>query len=87
LGVITRLRNPLLASLRDSPKPRPDLRLVIPGFGYGIGIVPLATVEGPQGFTGNGVWGCGCIGVKNHCHCEKRRLMRSDAAILWYAIM
>jgi len=23
LGVITRLRNPLLASLRDSPKPRP----------------------------------------------------------------
>jgi len=24
LGVITRLRNPLLAPLRDSPKPRPE---------------------------------------------------------------
>jgi len=29
LGVITRLRNPLLASLRDSPKPRPDLHLLV----------------------------------------------------------
>ncbi len=32
LGVITRLRNPLLAPLRDSPKPGPDLHLVIQGF-------------------------------------------------------
>jgi len=38
LGVITRLRNPLLASLRDSPKPRPDLHLVIQGSGHGIGV-------------------------------------------------
>ncbi len=29
LGVITRLRNPLLAPLRDSPKPRPGLHLVV----------------------------------------------------------
>ena len=29
LGVITRLRNPLLASLRDSPKPRPEILLSI----------------------------------------------------------
>jgi len=36
LGVITRLRNAFLASLRDSPKPRPDLRLVIQGSCFGI---------------------------------------------------
>ncbi len=33
LGVITRLRNAFRAPLRDSPKPRPDLHLVILGFG------------------------------------------------------
>ncbi len=32
LGVITRLRNAFLASLRDSPKPRPDLHLFISRF-------------------------------------------------------
>ncbi len=32
LGVITRLRMGL-ASLRDSPEPRPDLHLVIQGYG------------------------------------------------------
>ncbi len=33
LGVITRLRNPLLASLRDSPKPRLEIFLFITGSG------------------------------------------------------
>ncbi len=47
LGVITRLRNPLLASLRDSPKPRPDSHWVIPGSGQDIGKIPFASVEGP----------------------------------------
>ena len=49
LGVITRLRNPLLASLRDSPKPRPDLPLVIQGFGRKALLRTLSLSKGHQG--------------------------------------
>ncbi len=65
LGVITRLRNPLLASLRDSPKPRPTgvtrdelaMTFLDPGswvLGPGTETrVPAMVLE----YQRNGVWG------------------------------